>query len=47
LVEKYKHKYADYWTSRRLVQRCLDDWIDEESHMFVGEKFRLLPKKGE
>lgn len=29
LFEKYKGKHAEYWRSRRLIQRSIDDWIDE------------------
>jgi len=29
LLERYGKKHDDYWRSRRLVQRSIDDWIDE------------------
>lgn len=44
LLEKYKGKHAQYWSSRRLIQRCIDDWIDDEASAYVGESFRLMPK---
>ena len=45
LLEKYKSKHAQYWRSRRLIQRSIDDWNDES----VREEstFRLIPKQGE
>ena len=44
LLGRYRKKHADYWRSRRLIQRSIDDWIDDEISDFVGESFRLLPK---
>jgi len=29
LLERYKRKHDAYWRSRRLIQRSIDDWIDE------------------
>ncbi len=29
LLEKYKGKHAQYWRSRRLIQRSIDDWLDD------------------
>ena len=45
LLERYKGKHAQYWGSRRLIQRSIDDWNDES----VREEstFRLIPKQGE
>ena len=45
LLEKYKGKHAKYWRSRRLIQRCLDDWLDDP--MRAEPTFRLIPKQGE
>ena len=42
LLEKFKHKHNDYWKSRRLIQRSIDDWIDEPRS--YEESFRLIPK---
>ncbi len=42
LLERFKKKHDDYWKSRRLIQRCLDDWINEPQFYEVG--FRLMPK---
>lgn len=42
LLERFKKKHDDYWQSRRLIQRCLDDWIDEPQHTEIS--FRLIPK---
>jgi len=42
LLEKFKHKHNDYWNSRRLIQRCLDDWSDEPQPSRVS--FRLMSK---
>lgn len=42
LLERFKKKHDDYWRSRRLIQRCLDDWVDEPQSYEVG--FRLMPK---
>ncbi len=42
LLEKFKKKHDDYWRSRRLIQRSIDDWIDEPQSYGVG--FRLMPK---
>lgn len=42
LLEKFKKKHDDYWESRRLIQRCLDDWNDEPQSYEIS--FRLMPK---
>ena len=42
LLEKFKHKHDDYWQSRRLIQRSIDDWIDETQSSEIS--FRLMPK---
>ena len=47
LLERYKRKHAKYWSSRRLIQRSIDDWLDDEVSEYVGESFRLMPRKGE
>ena len=43
LLERYKKKHAQYWRSRRLIQRCLDDWVDDP--MPSEPSFRLMPKR--
>ena len=45
LLEKYKGKHKEYWRSRRLIQRRLDDWLDDPQR--VEPTFRLIPKQGE
>ena len=42
LLEKFKKKHNDYWKSRRLIQRSIDDWIDEPQSSEIS--FRLIPK---
>jgi len=42
LVEKYQGKHKAYWESWKLIQRSLDDWLDEP--MPSGTSFRLFPK---
>jgi transposase len=42
LLERFKKKHDDYWKSRRLIQRSIDDWIDEPQRSYIG--FRLIPK---
>jgi len=43
LLDKYKGKHAQYWSSRRIIQRSIDDWIDDN---IPSEKsFRLMPRK--
>jgi transposase-like protein len=44
LLEKYKGKHIQYWESRRLIQRSIDDWIDDSVSSEDG--FRLMPKQG-
>ena len=43
LLEKYKGKHAKYWRSRRLIQRSIDDWLDDP--MQAEPTFRLIPKQ--
>lgn len=43
LLDKYKGKHASYWKSRRIIQRSIDDWLDEPQSKEVG--FRLMPKR--
>ena len=45
LLEKYKGKHKEYWRSRRLIQRCLDDWLDDPIR--AEPTFRLMPQQGE
>ena len=33
LLEKYRGKHAQYWRSRRLIQRSIDDWTDSEIYV--------------
>lgn len=42
LLDKYKGKHLNYWRSRRLIQRSIDDWIDEPQSSEIS--FRLFPK---
>ena len=46
LLERYKRKHDDYWSSRRLIQRCLDDYVDDElfESKYIGEGFKLIPR---
>ena len=45
LLDKYKGKHLDYWKSRRLIQRSIDDWLDDP--VIAEPTFRLMPKQGE
>lgn len=45
LLDKYKGKHNQYWRSRRLIQRSIDDWLDDP--VIVESTFRLMPKQGE
>ena len=45
LFERYKGKHKEYWRSRRLIQRSIDDWTDDPQR--AEPTFRLIPKKGE
>jgi len=45
LLERYKGKHKEYWRSRRLIQRSIDDWLDEPIR--EESTFRLIPKQGE
>ena len=45
LLDRYKGKHAQYWRSRRLIQRSIDDWLDDPQ--WVDPTFRLIPKQGE
>jgi len=45
LLEKYKGKHTQYWRSRRLIQRSIDDWLDDPIQ--AEPTFRLMPKQGE
>jgi len=45
LLDKYKGKHKEYWRSRKLIQRSIDDWLDDP--MQVESTFRLMPKQGE
>lgn len=42
LIEIFKGKHDDYWESRRLIQSCLDDWVDNSIPSEVS--FRLMTK---
>lgn len=42
LLERFKKKHDDYWRSRHLIQRCLDDWLDDSQPS--GISFRLMQK---
>jgi len=43
LLDRYNGKHLDYWKSRRLIQRSIDDWIDEPQPYEIG--FRLMPRR--
>ena len=45
LLDRYKGKHAKYWKSRRLIQRSIDDWTDDQ--ITEESTFRLMPKQGE
>ena len=48
LVRKYKGKHNQYWQSRRLVQRSIFDWVDDNPFLEEAEpRFALMPKRGE
>jgi hypothetical protein len=51
LVYRYKHKHAQYWESRRLIQRRLEDFVPDLEYTPVSEwvepRFRLFPKNQE
>ena len=42
LLERYRKKHDDYWRSRRLIQRSIDDWIDDS--IPSESSFRLFPR---
>lgn len=42
LTRKYKGNHDQYWKSRRLVQKPLDEWINEARQSEIS--FRLMPK---
>lgn len=47
LLERYKRKHAQYWQSRRLIQRSLFDFVDDDEFFeneHVEDSFRLMPK---
>ena len=48
LVRKYNGKHKEYWISRRLIQRTLFEWVDDNPFLKQAEPtFRLMPKQGE
>jgi len=48
LLQQYRGKHIQYWRSRRLIQRSLDDYIDDNPFKENAEPgFRLFPKNGE
>lgn len=42
LLEKYRGRHEGYWRSRRLIQRSIDDWINESQSSEIG--FKLMPR---
>ncbi len=42
LLDKFKKKHNNYWKSRRLIQRSIDDWIEEPQSSDIS--FRLITK---
>jgi hypothetical protein len=51
LVDRYKHKHVQYWESRRLIQRRLEDFVPDLGYTLVSAwtepSFRLFPKNQE
>jgi len=51
LVERYRRKHAQYWESRRIIQRRLEDFVPDLEYIPVSEwaepGFRLFPKNQE
>jgi hypothetical protein len=51
LVERYRRKHAQYWESRRIIQRRLEDFVPDLEYVPVSEwaepGFRLFPKNQE
>jgi hypothetical protein len=43
LMNRFKGKHEQYWRSRRLIQRSIDDWIDEQQYSEIS--FRLMSKQ--
>ena len=43
LLERYRKKHDDYWRSRRLIQRSIDDWLDDS--IPCESSFRLMAKQ--
>jgi len=48
LVERYRRKHAQYWESRRIIQRRLEDFVPDLEYVPVSSwaepGFRLFPK---
>jgi hypothetical protein len=42
LLERFKKKHDNYWKSRSLIQKSIDDWLDEPQQSEIS--FRLMPK---
>ena len=42
LLERFKKKHDDYWRSRHLIQRCIEDFVDDS--IPSESSFRLMPK---
>ena len=51
LVERYRRKHTQYWESRRIIQRRLEDFVPDLEYIAVSEwaepSFRLFPKARE
>lgn len=51
LIDRYKRKHTQYWESRRLIQRRLEDFTPDLENMSVSNwiepSFRLFPKHQE
>jgi len=49
LLKKYKGKHEKYWRSRRLIQRSLFDFVDDDEFLSSSKKaepgFRLFSKQ--
>jgi hypothetical protein len=48
LIERYKRKHVQYWESRRLIQRRIEDFVPDLEYIPVSSwaepSFRLFPK---
>ena len=47
LIEKYKGKHREFIISKRLQQRCIEDFFSDDEYPFIWEepKFHVPPKQ--